>query len=229
MAVDATGFPTAHASAYYTHRATGAPPAWFDGGWAQCPQRRRWVKASAVADVATHLLLGLSATWGPTQDAPTLLPLLDATLATLPPGHTLGTVLADAAYDSEANRVGVRARGLPRPVIALNRGRYAHQLPRTPERRRAAQRFARRRYRQRAHVECVFSCIKRTLGATLAARRPQQQLLALWLRVLAHNIGLLLRAPRLCSTEPEPRRHGEQPDVKAFPGGLGALAVKASR
>jgi hypothetical protein len=153
--------------------------------------------------VATHLVCGVDACFGPTQDSPHFLPLVADALTRLPPGHTLGVLLADAAYDAEANRAGARALGLPAPVIALNRGRHADRLPRAPERRRAAQRFPRRRYRRRAHAECVFSRIKRTLGTAVHERRPQSQLLALWWRVLAHNIGLLL-PHRVCSTEPVP-------------------------
>jgi hypothetical protein len=159
------------------------------------PARRRWPKLSVLTDVTSYFILSAEVVWGPTQDTPSFLPLVADALLALPPGHTLGRVLADAAYDSEANRAGCVGFGLPAPVIALNPGRVAGHLPHARYRRQAARRFPRRAYRQRAHAESVFSAMKRTLGATLSAHDGTQQLLALWLRVLAHNIGLLVRAP----------------------------------
>lgn len=150
-----------------------------------------------MADVATHLIVGLRVGWGPVHDAPELLPVLRATLAALPRGHRCQALLADAGYDSEANRAGARALGVAAPVIALNRGRFGHQLPRTPERARAARHFPRHRYRQRAHAESVFSALKRTLGARLRARRADAQLAAAGLRVITYNLALLLRGAPL--------------------------------
>lgn len=189
--LDSTGLGGEHGSSYYRWRARAARPQ-GGGGWARCPARRRWAKLTCVADVATHLVVGLRVGWGPVHDAPELLPVLREALAHLPPGHTCQTLLADAGYDSEANRAGARALGVAAPVIALNRGRYGHQPPRTPERARAARRFPRRRYRQRAHAESVFSALKRTLGARLRARRADAQLAAAALRVITYNLALLL-------------------------------------
>lgn len=197
LTLDSTGLGGERGSAYYRWRAHGAG----GGGWASCPARRRWAKLTCVADVATHLVVGLRVAWGPVHDAPALLPVLRQTLAQLPAGHTCQTLLADAGYDSEANRAGARAFGVAHPVIALNRGRYGHQPPRTPERRRAAAHFPRRRYRQRAHAESVFSALKRTLGATLRARRADAQLAAAGLRVITYNLALLLARCTLPSTE----------------------------
>lgn len=166
-----------------------------------------------MADTATHLLIAADARWGPTQDAPTFLPLLATALAelhALPQPRRCQAVLADAGYDSERNRAGARALGVPHPVIALNRRRSAPSQaghhPRTPERRRAALHFPRRRYRQRAQAESVFSRFKRRFGATLRAHTPAAQLREVWLRVIAFNTAILLLRHYHPSTEPETQR-----------------------
>ena len=190
--LDSTGLSVERASAYYRWRGVPRPGQAFDGGWAQVPARRRWAKLTCVADVETHLVVGLTVAWGPTQDAPQLLPVLAQTLAQLPPRHWCQTLLADAGFDSERNRAEARALGVAHPVIALNWGGQPTRLPTTPERRRAAQRFPRKCYRQRAHAESVFSALKRSLGATIRARRPDAQLAAAALRVITYNLALLL-------------------------------------
>jgi len=170
---------------------------WRDGGWAAVPERRRWPKLTAVADVATHLVLALDVRWGPTQDAPQYLPALQQACVALhaaAPQARITAVLADAGYDSERNLAGARALGIRHPVIARNPGRWGAQWPRTPERRRLARRFPHRRYRQRAQAESVFSRLKRVFGATLTARRPAGQLHEVLLRVVAYDIALLRRA-----------------------------------
>ncbi len=58
----------------------------------------------------------------------------------------------------------------------------------------------RRRYGQRWQVETVISMIKRRLGETLSTRGFRRQNRAILLKVVTHNILILLRAERF-STE----------------------------
>lgn len=52
--------------------------------------------------------------------------------------------------------------------------------------------FPNRKYAKRAHAECVFSRLKRHLGSALRARKDASQDREMLLRVLTHNLMLLL-------------------------------------
>src|SRR5262249_17956261 len=114
----------------------------------------------------------------------------------------IDTLLADAAYDSEANHAYVRRRlGVRSTVIALNR-RGSRRRPLTAYRRQMARRFRppphgprrRRGDGERWQVESAFSRLKRRLGSALRAARWVNQRKELLLRVIVHNI-MLLAAP----------------------------------
>ncbi len=114
------------------------------------------------------------------------------------PHQPLGTLLGDAGYESEGfhrlcrDRHGIRSiipttqRGRPRKdgqPLAV-RGHY---------RRLMKQRFPKKTYGQRWQIETVFSMLKRNLGSALRARRYHSQNREIRLRVLTHNLGILLR------------------------------------
>ena len=148
-----------------------------------------------MVDARTHLFLAASVARGPSQDAPHLIPAVRAAAARTP----IDTVLADAAYDSEANHATCRrGLGVRSTVIALN-WRGGRKWPRTRYRRQMVRRFRkrprgsrhRRVYGQRWQAESAFSRIKRRLGSSVASIRWASQRAEILLKVFAHNVLLL--------------------------------------
>jgi hypothetical protein len=153
-----------------------------------------------VVDTRTHRFLSASVTRGPGQDAPRLIPAVRQATRRL----AIDTLLADAAYDSEANHAITREElGVRSTVIALN-WRGSRKWPTTTYRRQMVRRFhkkpsgsrSKRVYGQRWQAESVFSRIKRRLGASLGALKWINQKNEILLKVLTHNI-LLLAPPRV--------------------------------
>lgn len=103
------------------------------------------------------------------------------------------TLLADAGYDSERAHVLVREEMGGKSVIPPWRGRPTMKGPKGHWRRRMANRFPKKRYGQRWQVESLFSQDKRRFGSQLSASSVFGQFGELCLRVLAHNIAILLR------------------------------------
>lgn len=151
-----------------------------------------------MVDTASHLFLAARVTRGPSQDAPHLRPAVrDATRS-----GRVDTLLADAAYDSEANHAHPRERlGVRSTVIALN-WRGSRAWPKTKYRRQMVRRFRRkprgsrskRVYGQRWQVESAFSRNKRLLGSALRATTWANQKKELVLRAITHNLMLLAAA-----------------------------------
>jgi len=153
-----------------------------------------------VVDTRTHLFLSACVTRGPSQDAPHLIPAARQAVGRV----AVDTLLADAAYDSEANHAAPREElGVRSTVVALN-WRGSRRWPRTKYRRQMVRRFRRkpagsrhkRVYGQRWQVESVFSRMKRRLGASVAATNWSNQQTEILLKVFTHNV-MLLAPPRV--------------------------------
>ena len=185
-AVDGTGFDARPASRYFTTVA------------GRRTRQKHWPKLTVVADAATHRVLAAAVDRAPTQDAPHLVPAVRAAVARA----AIGTVMADAGYDSEANHATCRRElGVGRTVIALN-WRGSRKWPRARYRRQMVRRFRRkprrskhrRVYGQRWQIESGFSRTKRLLGSALRAREWVNQKKEILMRVLTHNLMLLAAA-----------------------------------
>ncbi|VTU01925.1 transposase is4 family protein : Marine sediment metagenome DNA, contig: S01H1_S09307 (Fragment) OS=marine sediment metagenome GN=S01H1_38270 PE=4 SV=1: DDE_Tnp_1 [Gemmataceae bacterium] len=188
--MDSTGYDARPVSRYFAAR-EGRPA-----------RQRHWPKLTAVVDTRTHLFLSASATRGPRQDAPQLLPVVRRAVKNVP----IDTLLADAGYDAEDNHAACReALGVRSTVIALN-WRGSRKWPRAKYRRQMVRRFRRkpkssryeRVYNQRVQAESAFSRNKRRLGASVAATKWANQKTEVLLKVVAHNI--MLRAAVRVST-----------------------------
>lgn len=142
-----------------------------------------------LCDTQSYLVLAAEAGIGPWPDDPFFEPLVRRSFERV----GIDTLLADAGYDSERAHVLVREELGGKSVIPPWRGRPTRTGPKSHWRRRMAKRFPKKQYGQRWQVESLFSQDKRRFGSQLSASSVYGQFGELCLRVLAHNIALLLR------------------------------------
>jgi hypothetical protein len=174
--LDSTGLDAGARSAHY---------AWRSGQKRYA--LRRWPKLTLACHNATHLLIDVVVSDGPSQDAPFFARILRKAQARLP----LDRVLADAGYDAESNHVCAREElGIRSSIIDLNR-RGGRRWAKTKYRRQMYRKFQKLIYRQRVQIESAISRFKRRLTATLRGRSRLTQGCEIHLRLLTHNLLLL--------------------------------------
>ena len=174
VAVDATGLAPGAISTFFIRRRE-------EHGAAPLP-RRYWLKWLLAVDTRLRVILAQKAHQGPANDCATLRPLLDEVRR----HNSIGTVLADAEFDTESNHRHIREQIGAESIIPAKRSKASWKLRGVRAQMRAA--FPAERYRERVHAETVFSAIKRKLsaqapGRSLATQRKQALLLG-----LAYNI-----------------------------------------
>lgn len=182
-AIDSTGLESRHISAYYTRRCQRHSEHY----------KHRYPKLSAICDTANHLILGVVIDRGPKVDAVEARQTLHETLNHQP----LGVLLGDAGYESEGfHRPCGDCHGIRSIIPTTYRGRprLDGRMPALtgPYRRLMQRRFPRKTYGQRWQIATVFSMLKRNLGSALRARTYHTQNREIRLRVLTHNLGILL-------------------------------------
>jgi len=186
-AVDGSGFESHHTSRYFVRRRAKG-----------CPTKasmtyRRFPKVGLVCDCPSHLILAAVPGRGPSPDHPHLVEVMLAATAR----RQIDTLLADAGYDGEWVHEFLRDELGIRSIIPPTIGRRTDKPPAGHYRRQMRWYFQRprdqRRYGQRWQVETVIGMIKRRLGETLSTRGFHRQTRAIWLKVVTHNILILLR------------------------------------
>lgn len=169
-AMDSTGLATGTASASFRSR-RGTP-------------QRRWVKVSVMVLAGSLLPLALVVDPGPSNDrvqVPALLAQAEAVAR--PP-----VLYADAGYDAEWIHARCREQwGVASVIKPSGQRRDGTRHGRWRARMSAAHLQA-QGYGRRWAVESYFSGLKRTMGAGLRARRPDQQLAEAALKVLAYAL-----------------------------------------
>jgi hypothetical protein len=181
-AIDGTGFETRHISAYFVRRRNRACKTGY-----QTTTYTRFPSANILCDCDSHLVLGVVASRGPGPDDPYYRPVLKQAAGRV----DIGTLLADAGYDSEAAHVFAREQYGIRTIIPATRGRRTKKRLQGRWRHQMKTRFNQRKYGQRWQVETVNSMIKRTMGSALRARNYWSQSREIVLRILTHNIMIL--------------------------------------
>ncbi len=167
LAVDSTGLSVTSASAHFVARSGR--------------ERKGYVQMTLAATVGSQLVASVQARDGPHGDARCLAPAIRQARAN---GVLIREVLADAGYDSNWNHRWCRRRGfrawIP-PIVRSVSGAIGGL-----DRARCANRP--KRYGKRWHVESVFSAIKRSTGASIAARKPTAQKLEAILKAVAYSV-----------------------------------------
>ncbi len=171
-AMDSTGLSAGPASEYFRSRSG-----------TRCHQ---WVKLSVVVWCTALLPMGYCLDLGPSNDRVQVKDLLAQAQQVGRPS----TLYADAGYDAEwihqhcREEWGVETIIRPSPSAkrrdGTRGGQYRSQM--SPEH------LAERSYGKRWAVESFFSALKRKMGSTLAARRPNQMLAEAAFKLLAYTI-----------------------------------------
>lgn len=167
MAVDSTGLSTTAASAHFVARS----------GRRRCG----YVQMTVAVTVDHPLVAAVLARPGPHGDARCLIPALELARHN---GVQIREVLADRGYDSFANHAWCRAhriRAWIPPIIRRPDGTVGGE-----DRARCLK--CPPRYGKRWHVESVISAIKRTTGASLAARKHESRIREAILKAVSWTI-----------------------------------------
>lgn len=183
-AIDGTGFESRHISSYFVKRRERSCKTGY-----QTTTYTRFPSANILCDCDSHMVLGVLTGRGPGPDDPYFKP----TLKQAARRTKIGTLTADAGYDSEAAHVYTREVHGARTIIPATRGRPTKNRLRGYWRNRMKTRFNKTTYGQRWQVETVNSMIKRTMGSALRARSYWAQSREITLRILTHNIMILKR------------------------------------
>jgi len=169
-AMDATGLSRTTVSDYFCSR--------------RGRRFRRWVKVSVMVWCGSLLPLALAIDLNPSHDCAQAHQLLSQAQAVARPQR----LYADAGYDAEWIHERCRDQWGVQSVIATNPRRTAGK-PAGPWRAKMSPQYLRRtHYGRRWAVESFFSALKRTMGSTLRARRPDQLLAEAALKVLAYTL-----------------------------------------
>jgi hypothetical protein len=170
LAMDATGLARTTVSDYFTSR--------------RGRKFRRWVKVAVVVLAGSLLPVALTIDLKPTHDCVQARTLLAQTQAIVQPAK----LYADAGYDAEWIHEQCREQwgvvsvipAVPRRADGTAGGKWRAQM--TPEY------IKQQGYSRRWAVESFFSALKRTIGSSLSARRPDQMLAEAALKVLAYTL-----------------------------------------
>lgn len=187
-AVDSSGFDAHHASRYFILRTAANQK---DKQPKKKVSYKKYGKLMLVVCCATHAILAAVASAGPTPDVDQLAGVLDR----LPRSQRVLHIVADAGFDSGPNHALLREFHGIRSTIPPEHGRPPKDpdaLPTNKYRRLMKTRFNQKAYRNRAQVETVNSMLKRNLGPALRGRSHHSRCRDLYLRVLTHNIALVL-------------------------------------
>ena len=189
-AVDSTGLEARHISKYFVRRKRVKQLETYENTY-----YRRWPKLGVFCDCSNHMILSAITVRGPGVD----INQFERIIAPVVDKYNIDYILADAGYDSEANHKFARdihhikslippKHGRPTLTSKPLKGKYREMM-------RTA--FDKKTYGQRWQVETVMSMIKRNQGDCLRSKTYWSQNREMMLKVLTHNIGIILCVKKL--------------------------------
>jgi hypothetical protein len=184
-AVDSTGLEAGHISKYFVRRKRVKQLEIYEETY-----YTRWPKLGISCDCSNHMVLSAITVRGPGVDVNQF----ERIVTPAAQKYDIDYILADAGYDSESNHRFARDHlniesiipakiGRPTLVSKPFKGKY-RELMRTE--------FDKKTYGQRWQVETVMSMIKRNQGDALRSKTYWAQNREMILKVLTHNIGIIL-------------------------------------
>lgn len=182
-AADSTGLEAGHISRYFVRRKRSKQLETYENTY-----YRRWPKLAIMCDCSNHMILSAITTRGPGVD----INQFERIMRPAVNRYTIEQILADAGYDSESNHRFARERHNVKSTIPPKHGRPTTKPLQGKYRRLMQQKFDQETYGQRWQVETVFSMIKRNQGEALRSKSYWAQNREMMLKVLTHNIGIIL-------------------------------------
>jgi hypothetical protein len=184
-AIDSTGLQARHISKYFVHRKQSKQLESHETA-----MYKRFPKLGISCDCSNHLILSAITTLGPSSDINQFIPIITPVAGKYQIEH----FLADAGYDSESNHQFARDHLNIKTTIPAKHGRPTLSPKPLKGKYRELMRtqFDKKTYGQRWQVETVMSMIKRNQGDCLRSKTYWSQNREMMLKVLVHNIGIIL-------------------------------------
>ena len=173
---------------------------WFDHKYGREMEEATWMKVNIGIGVRSKIVTAVKVTEGTVNDSPQLPELLETTVERF----KVGEVLADKGYISLKNLEAIAKIG----AVAYIPFKSNNQAKGPELWRKAYHLFAfhreefLRHYHQRSNVEAVFSAIKRKFGPAIRSRTFDAMVNESLLKVLCHNLTVLVRAVHELGLEP---------------------------
>jgi len=180
LAVDSTGFSCTSASYYFITVLQRNEAKEFGPG-----QRavRRHIKQTIAIDIGTQLIVTMRHRLGPTNDAPDMIPVLEAVSS----NKRIASVVADKGYDSNQIRRYIWYRLKAESHIPLKKLDKRSDKENSVYRRKQARVFDETKYHRRALIETVHSVEKRVMRDDVLATSSAGQHAELRFRAIAYN------------------------------------------
>lgn len=185
FAIDSSGF----ASTAYNR--------WFDHKWGASRKAVQWVKVHAMCGVQTNIITAADATAGQSADSPYLPEFVGITAE----NFRIREVSADMAYSSRRNLHAVEDAGgtayIPFKKDAVAKwkdGRVDALWAKMYHLFTLNEAEFNRHYHKRSNVETIFHMLKAKFGDVIRARTPVAQVNEALMKVLCHNVCVLIHA-----------------------------------
>ena len=192
FAADATGFST---SVY---------DRWFDSKWGKERKRAQFIKAHIMCGVNTKVVTAAEITSSYVNDSSAFFGLLTKTGE----NFTMSEVSADKAYLSRKNLRDIVNAGAV-PYIPFKSNTKPEQTHSDSLWAKTYHYFSLHReefmehYHKRSNVETAFSMIKAKFGGFLRSKNSEAQVNEALVKILCHNICVLIQAMYALGVEPE--------------------------